>query len=227
MGTQLSQPDRLPQVMLALTAVTGVVDAVSFLGLGHIFTANMTGNVVFMAFAAAGAPGLSLARSGLALLAFLVGAAVGGKLAFAAAAKPGSHWPASPFALEAAFLFAAAVAAIGMGQPENPLFIAAVIVFTGVAMGIRNATARKLAVPDMTTTVLTLTVTGLAADSSLAGGANPRWRWRAASALVMFAGAAIGTLLLRSSIFVALAVCSVVMGAVAIATVDRTERGTA
>jgi len=46
--------DRLPVGLLALTAVSGILDAVSFLALGHIFTANMTGNVVFLAFAAVG-----------------------------------------------------------------------------------------------------------------------------------------------------------------------------
>jgi hypothetical protein len=68
---------------------------------------------------------------------------------------------------------------------------------TALAMGLRNATVRRLAVPDLTTTVLTLTLTGLAADSSLAGGANPRIERRIASVLLMFAGAAIGTLLLH------------------------------
>lgn len=66
------------------------------------------------------------------------------------------------------------------------------IVLTAIAMGLRNATVRKLAVADMTTTVLTLTLTGIAADSSLAGGTNPRWARRLASVIAMFAGAALG-----------------------------------
>jgi len=70
--------DRLSIGLLALTAVSGIVDAVSFLGLGHIFTANMTGNVVFLAFAAVGTPGISIARSITALGAFLSGAVIGG-----------------------------------------------------------------------------------------------------------------------------------------------------
>lgn len=65
-----------------------------------------------------------------------------------------------------------------------PLYSA--IVLTGLAMGVRSATVRKLAVPDLTTTVLTLTITGLAADSSLAGGSNPGWLRRGAG------GAALG-----------------------------------
>jgi uncharacterized membrane protein YoaK (UPF0700 family) len=77
---------------------------------------------------------------------------------------------------------------------------------------------RKLAVPDLTTTVLTLTITGFAADSSLAGGSNPRWGRRAISVLAMFAGAACGAILIRHSVSAALAlaaalslVCSVAL----------------
>ena len=67
----------LPALLLALTVVTGFVDAVSYLALGHVFTANMTGNVVFLAFAIATAPGLSIGRSGAALGAFVIGAIIG------------------------------------------------------------------------------------------------------------------------------------------------------
>ena len=70
----------LPYALLGMTAVTGVVDAVSFLFLGHVFTANMTGNVVLLAFASTGVPEVSVARSLTALCAFLVGAAVGGRI---------------------------------------------------------------------------------------------------------------------------------------------------
>src|SRR5947199_6031748 len=84
--------------LLTLTVVTGVVDAASFLGLGHIFTANMTGNVVFLGFAAAGAPGLSVARSGTALAAFAVGALLAGRMT--AAMRTGSRrpWATAAFA---------------------------------------------------------------------------------------------------------------------------------
>src|SRR5213078_2219071 len=93
--------DRLPPALLVLTGVTGLVDAVSFLGLGHIFTANMTGNNVFLGFAVAGTPGLSIPRSLTSLIAFLVGAAIGGRfgLAMAAAQRP---WLLTVAAAEAA-----------------------------------------------------------------------------------------------------------------------------
>src|SRR5260370_18092645 len=71
-------------------------------------------------------------------------------------------------------------------------------------MGMRNAAVRKLGVADLSTAVLTLTITGLAADSSLAGGSNPRWQRRLGSIVAMFAGAAVGALLVKRSVFAAL-----------------------
>src|SRR3989475_7803683 len=77
-GSRAALYDRLSVALLVLTAVSGIVDAVSFLGLGHIFTANMTGNVAFLAFAVVGAPGISVLRSLTSLAAFLSGAVLGG-----------------------------------------------------------------------------------------------------------------------------------------------------
>src|SRR5690242_21653391 len=65
-------------IFLSMTAVTGIVDAVSFLALGHVFTANMTGNIVFLGFAIGGAAGLSVSGSLMALICFAVGAFLGG-----------------------------------------------------------------------------------------------------------------------------------------------------
>ena len=70
----------LPPLLLVLTVVTGVVDAVSILRLGRVFVANMTGNVVFTGFALVGAPGFSLSASLAALAGFLAGALLGGSL---------------------------------------------------------------------------------------------------------------------------------------------------
>jgi uncharacterized membrane protein YoaK (UPF0700 family) len=198
--------------LLGLTAVTGLVDAASYLALGHVFTANMTGNVVFLGFALAGAPGLSVSRCGTALGGFFIGALLGGGLAARMGTGPRHRWAATAFAAEAAFLLAAMGASIGYpaAPPGDSPQRYAVIILTALAMGVRNATGRALGVPDMTTTVLTLTITGLAADSALAGGTNPRWPRRIASVLTMAAGAAGGVLLLRHSLALPLAVCAVV-----------------
>jgi uncharacterized membrane protein YoaK (UPF0700 family) len=189
-----------------MTVVTGIVDAVSFLALGRVFTASMTGNVVLLSFALAGAPELSISRSALALLAFLLGAVLGGRVA---SEKSSWHrWADRAFLLEALLLGVAAVTAAGAGSSlvSTPLQLRAVIVSTGLAMGLRNAIVRKLAVPDLTTTVLTLTITGLAADSSLAGGENPRRQRRVAAVLAMICGAFAGARMLAHSISLPLAV---------------------
>src|SRR3989454_12434674 len=107
----MTQPheSRLAGALLVLTAATGLIDAVSYLALGHVFTANMTGNVVFLAFAVAGAPGLSIARSLVSLAAFLAGAVAGGRLAARLGSGPQHRWVATAVAVEAALLLAAAL----------------------------------------------------------------------------------------------------------------------
>jgi uncharacterized membrane protein YoaK (UPF0700 family) len=206
--TESKNDRRLVFALMALTFVTGLIDAVSFLGLGHVFTANMTGNVVFLGFAVAGAPGLSIPRSSASLFAFLLGATLGGRIGVATATTNRRRWLLTVAVCEAVLLFVAGLAAIGFdigsGAPASRLY--AVIILTALAMGLRNATVRRLAIPDMTTTVLTLTLTGLAADSSPAGGNNPRFGRRLLSVLMMFSGAAIGALLLRQGLAVPLVV---------------------
>ena len=196
----------LPLLLHVATAITGLIDAISYLALGHVFTANMTGNVVFLAFAVAGAPGLSITRSLTALVAFLAGALIGGRVATFLSGVFTPSWITTALSLESALLLAATLAAINFRDSLGSSFqLYSIIVLTACAMGIRNATVRKMAIPDLTTTVLTLTITGLAADSRFAGGTNPRWRRRLLAVLLMFFGALIGTLLLRRSLVLPLA----------------------
>src|SRR5438477_3023622 len=99
--TTPSRPDPLPWVLSVLTVTTGLVDAVSVLGLGRVFTANMTGNVVFLGFAAAGAPGFSATRVGASLAGFVVGALLGGYLGVAMAGVARRRWLLTVAGLEA------------------------------------------------------------------------------------------------------------------------------
>jgi len=181
--------------LLGLTAVTGVVDAVSFLGLGHIFTANMTGNIVFLGFAIGGGTGVSASRSLAALGAFACGAVCGGRLNKRDLTAVRSLLMA--MGLETLFLLLA-VAFTVPSRIDAPSVAYAVIVLTAAAMGLRNAVVRKLGVADLTTTVLTMTITGLAADSRPAGGHGGRRGTRALSITAMCAGAACGAVLLGS-----------------------------
>jgi len=200
--TPLTQDGSLPLALMVLTLVTGLVDAISFLGLGRIFTANMTGNVVFLGFAVAGAPGLSISRSLTSLTSFLLGAILGGSLAVAMAATRRRRWLVTVAVAEGGLLFAAALVLVGVdiGSVNASSGGYAAIILTALGMGLRNATVRRLAVPDMNTTVLTMTLTGLAADSSLAEGSNPKIGRRVASVLLMFIGAAVGATLVRFSL---------------------------
>ncbi|MEV0244244.1 YoaK family protein [Streptomyces sp. NPDC050674] len=185
----------LPPLMLVLTVVTGLIDAVSYLALGRVFVANMTGNVVFLGFALAGAPGLSVPASIVSMVSFLVGALAGGRFGTRFAAHRGRLLTTTT-ALQAV-LVAGSVGALVLahGEVTSPARYT-LIVLLGIAMGMQNAVARRLGVPDLTTTVLTLTLTGLAADSSPAGGPTPRPGRRILSVLAMFLGALVGALLL-------------------------------
>jgi uncharacterized membrane protein YoaK (UPF0700 family) len=181
--------------LTAVTVVSGLNDAVSYLGLGHVFTANMTGNIVVLGFAAAGAPGFSVRATLTSLGVFLVGAVVAGNMARRIESRRTLLLRA--FWIEAVFTAAAAVAAglgpsIGSGWQRYTM-----IALLAFAMGIRNSMVRRLSVADVTTTVLTGTLTGLAADSKLAGGNNERVGRRIGAVASMFVGAFVGALLLR------------------------------
>jgi uncharacterized membrane protein YoaK (UPF0700 family) len=182
-------------VLLGLTVVTGVVDAVSFLGLGHIFTANMTGNVVFLGLALGGGLDVSAWRSATALVAFALGSVYGGWLAN----RPGRD-PAQPLAiamrLESLLLALAAIAALLVNGAASAA-VYPVIVLTAVAMGLRNAVMRRAGVPDLATTVLTSTITAWMADSPIVGGTGEGHTRRTLSIVAMCGGAAFGAQLLH------------------------------
>lgn len=209
----------VPAILLAMTVVSGIVDAVSFIALGHVFTANMTGNIVFLGFAIGGVAGLSIWRSLLALAFFMSGAVLGGCMTRTMKPQAPGSTPVHALAVETILLWVASAVSIGFRAPyeDNKLKLALVIALTAVVMGLRNAVVRKLGVPDLTTTVLTLTIAGFAADSSLAGGDNPRWGTRAAAVLAMLTGAIAGTSMLAYSVAVPLFVCGVMTAICALA----------
>jgi uncharacterized membrane protein YoaK (UPF0700 family) len=234
-------------LLLTLTVVTGVVDAVSILALGRVFVANMTGNVVFAAFALVGAPGFSLSASLFALLGFLVGAYAGGVLITRTGDDRGALLRAGS-AIELAFAAVALTLAATSGDPgvthgtlglSGGEFGAAVTdalaALLALALGVQNAVARKLAVPDMTTTVLTMTLTGVGADirAVIGEGARGAARTAARAALgrrllavaTMVIGAAAGaSLALRVSPLSALALATALLALVTAWVVLATRR---
>jgi len=181
----------LPMLLVCLTVVTGLGDAFSYLSLGHVFVANMTGNVVFLGFALAGVGEISIVASLLAVLAFVLGAAVGGRWAAGRALHRG-HLLAASTSVQACLVLIASSITSTAGVQGSAARLT-LIGLLALAMGGQNAVVRRLAVPDLTTTVLTLTVTGLAADTT-----SPSVRGRRLiSVLAMLAGALAGGVLLH------------------------------
>ena len=197
----------LARTLLVLTFTTGLVDAVSYLGIGHVFTANMTGNIVFLGFGIAGSGGLPVVAPLISLAAFLVGAGGGGVLASRQAQRHAQHM-ARALSIEVLLVALAAILAAAVKVRANAVSGDAVIALLAFAMGVRNATMRRVAVPDLTTTVLTMTLTGLAADSQLFGGSGKGSLRRTTAVVAMLLGALAGALLLKTSLFLPLALAA-------------------
>jgi uncharacterized membrane protein YoaK (UPF0700 family) len=226
---------RVEPLLLALsllTLVTGLVDAACYLGLGRVFTANMTGNVVLLAFGATGAQGLPVLAPTVSLVVFLVGATGGGRLASSLVGPAGAEVPAAvrrrwvtiTLLGELGLVAVAGVVALGLPVGGGGARRYVVIGLLAAGLGLQNATVRRLAVPDVTTTVLTLTLTGLAADSWLAGGHSPRAGRRLAAVGLMAAGALAGALLLRVDVALPVLAAAVVIALAAVALRLETEQ---
>jgi uncharacterized membrane protein YoaK (UPF0700 family) len=109
------------------------------------------------------------------------------------------------------------VAAVGLPIGGGGARRYVVIGLLAAGLGLQNATVRRLAVADVTTTVLTQTLTGLAADSWLAGGHNPRAGRRVAAVGLMAAGALVGALLLRVDVALPVLAAALVIALAAVA----------
>lgn len=185
-------------LLIALTFSTGIADALSYLGLGQIFTANMTGNTVFLALAIGGGNVLTALRSGVALLGFAAGAYVAGQRL--EPLKDPDPWPAAVtgvlFAELALLAVFAAIWTFSSGAPTAGAAYVLIAV-ASIGMGMQSSVGRRLAVPGLTSNVLTMALTGLMAELAAIGisGSNAR-RW-AAAIIAMGAGAALGAALFR------------------------------
>ncbi len=197
--------------MLALTFTTGIVDAVGYLGLDRVFTGNMTGNVVILGMALAGADSLPIVGPALALGAFLVGAIVSGRVLRTA----GTGWTrrtTTMFAVVAVVVAGTGALAAVAGRPAEPV---ALTITGGIAfaMGLQAAAARHLSVADVTTVVVTSTITGLAADSWLGLRTGQRWPRRVLAIALIAAGAFAGAVLLRVHLAAGLFVAAALIAA--------------
>ncbi len=215
--TQDARHGPLPLLLVVLTVVTGLVDAVSYLKLGHVFVANMTGNVLFLGFAAADAAQFSVAVSLAAIGSFLLGALAAGRLGSSTGEHRGRFLALATYA-QVSVVGAAFAVSLASSAASSGILTYALVAFLAFAMGLQNAAARRLGVPDLTTTVLTQTITGLAADSHFAGGANPNIGRRLLAIAAMLLGALLGAILtLHVSVSAALAVAVALLSINAIA----------
>ncbi len=188
----------LTRTLLVLTLTTGVIDAASYLGLGRVFAANMTGNVVLLGFGIAGSAGLPVIAPLVSLAAFLSGAVLGGRMGLAL--DPKEAHLSRAMLIEVGLTALATLIAIVFDITPDHFSGDLIIALLAFAMGVRNATVRRLKVADISTTVLTMTLTGLAADSQLAGGTGKGgWR-RGAAVFAMGIGAVSGALLVKADL---------------------------
>ncbi|KWX24147.1 YoaK family protein [Mycolicibacterium wolinskyi] len=196
--------------LLLLTLATGIVDAISVLVLGHVFVANMTGNVIFLGFWFVPHSGVDLTAAVVAFAGFVAGTVLGGRLA----RHIDSHvrtWLTVALGVEVVMLTALSVLA-GTGvlryHDNSKLFLIAGLALT---FGIQNATARQFGIQELSTTVLTSTIVGIGFDSRLAGGTGQREKLRYAVVATMCGGAVIGATLSRFTVAPVIALAAVVV----------------
>ena len=137
-------------LMMVLTFSTGIIDAVGYLGLDRVFTANMTGNVVILGMGLVGAEDLPVLGPLLALGGFMAGAALGGRV-LRRAPGPWSALTTGLFLSVGVVCVALAVVLLVVGATPSASIALPVTTVLGLAMGVQAATARFVAVPDVTT----------------------------------------------------------------------------
>jgi uncharacterized membrane protein YoaK (UPF0700 family) len=151
-------------MLLLLTLAAASVDAISYLGLGHVFTAMMTGNTVLLGLALAQGEVLAALRSILALIGFTIGVFAGAMIV-ERESEP-AEWPA---AVTAALAFETLILAIFAAtsmlfDSTRAIIIYLLIILSAFAMGIQSAAVRRLGVPGIATTYITGTLTSLMID---------------------------------------------------------------
>lgn len=200
-------------LMLMLTFSTGAVDAVGYLGLDRVFTGNMTGNVVLLGMAFAGGANLPILRPALALVCFMLGAACSGRV-LRKAPDGWSHRTSVALLTVTCGITALAVFVGLVSVQGSELRGSITTSVLALMMGIQAATARHLKVVDVTTVVVTSTITALAANSRLAGGTGKFWLRRALAIGLILLGALTGAAALHVHLWLGLAISAVLTAAV-------------
>ncbi|WP_396925003.1 YoaK family protein [Mycolicibacterium sp.] len=200
--------------LLLLTFATGLVDAISVLVLGHVFVANMTGNVIFLGFWFAPHSGVDMTAAVIAFVFFLSGTVIGGRFARYLDHEVAVRvWLTAALGAEVVLLAVLSVlAGTGVLQyHDNGKLI--LIAGLAVAFGFQNAAARQFGIQELSTTVLTTTLVGIGFDSRLAGGTGQREKLRYSVVLTMCAGATVGATMSRFMVAPVIALAAVVVAA--------------
>lgn len=188
--------------LLLLTASTGLIDAVSYLSLDRVFTGNMTGNVLFLGFAAVGVEGIPFLNNAVALAGFVLGSIVGGRVV------PRGKADVLPLASLWTLAVGTAVAAVlcgvwfAVGDDLGTPAMLAVTALLAALMGAQVAAVKPVGNADITTVVVTSTLANLSRDSRLAGaprGANSGWLDRFLAVVAMGVGAMVGAAVIRAA----------------------------
>jgi uncharacterized membrane protein YoaK (UPF0700 family) len=185
--------------LLLLTFATGLVDAVSVLELGHVFVANMTGNVIFLGFWFVPHSGVDVTAALIAFVSFVAGTVLGGRLARHLDVNV-RRWLVVALGVEVVVLVTLSILA-GTGvldYHDNTKLI--LISALAITFGIQNATARQFGIQELSTTVLTSTIVGIGFDSRIAGGTGRREKLRYSVVLTMCAGAVVGATMTRVTV---------------------------
>lgn len=161
LATQRRLRDRL---LIALAAVAGYADAISYVALGQVFTANMTGSTVLLGLNLAQGNGLFALRAGVSIASFLAGVSIGAALVRQHVS--GTVWPryvTRALAVEVGFLALFTVVGVTAGTSDTHGIVYLLIGLAACAMGLQSIAVRSLGVVDITTTYITGTWVGLLA----------------------------------------------------------------
>jgi uncharacterized membrane protein YoaK (UPF0700 family) len=196
--------------LLLLTFSTGLVDAISVLVLGHVFVANMTGNVIFLGFWFAPRTVVDMTAALVAFVSFVTGAILGGRLSRHLDGNV-RRWLTVALGIEVVTLATLAILS-GTGvldYHDNTKLI--LIAGLALTFGSQAATARQFGIQELSTTVLTTTIVGIGFDSRVAGGTGQREKLRYGVVLTMCAGALVGATLTRWFVAPVIALSAVVV----------------
>jgi uncharacterized membrane protein YoaK (UPF0700 family) len=203
--------DRLTVIaLLLLTFATGLVDAIGVLVLGHIFVANMTGNIIFLGFWFVPGTGIDLTAAIVAFVGFITGTVIGGRLARHLGSRS-RRWLTTSLSIEIVTLIALSIlggtGAVSYHNDTKLILIAGL----AITFGVQNSTARQFGVQELSTTVLTSTVVGIGVDSRLAGGTGEREKLRYSVIFTLCAGAIVGATMSRYTVAGVIALAAAVV----------------